>query len=80
MEATKREFTPMLWNAKVTAEYIGITYWSLTELARKKKIPCIHIGDRPHFRKETIDQWILNQEKESTKPETNKFGIQKIKE
>jgi hypothetical protein len=80
MEAAKLEITPILWNARTAAEYIGISYWSLTDLSRKKKIPCIHIGDRPHFRKETLDQWIIDQEKESIKPETNKFGIQKIKE
>ncbi|QNU66941.1 excisionase family DNA-binding protein [Ruminiclostridium herbifermentans] len=71
---------PVLWNAKTTAEYLGISYWSLTELARKKKIPFVPIGDRPHFRKEAIDQWVIEQEKASTKPETNRFGIQKIKE
>jgi len=79
-EAAKIENYPVLWNAKTSSEYLGISYWSLTELARKKKIPFVPIGDRPHFRKETLDQWVANQERSSSKPETNKFGIQKIKE
>ncbi|MEN6316701.1 MAG: hypothetical protein ABFD25_20890 [Clostridiaceae bacterium] len=71
---------PILWNAKTAAEYLGISYWSMTELARKKKILFVPIGDRPHFRKETLDQWVSDQEKASAKPETNRFGIHKIKE
>lgn len=80
MEPAVIEIKPVLMNAKSASEYLGISYWSLTELARKKKIPFIAIGDRPHFRKETLDQWVQDQEKASVKPETNRFGIQKIKE
>lgn len=80
MEAVSMEIKPVLMNAKTAAEYLGISYWSLTEMARKKKIPFIPIGDRPHFRKETLDRWVDDQEKASTKPETNRFGIQRIKE
>lgn len=70
----------VLWNAKTSAEYLGISYWSMTELARKKKIPFVPIGDRPHFRKETLDQWVIDQECASVKLEVNRFGIRKIKE
>lgn len=80
MEAAVLEVKPVLMNAKVAAEYLGVSYWSLTELARKKKVPFVPVGDRPHFRKETLDQWVQDQEKASTKPEANRFGIQKIKE
>lgn len=71
---------PVLITAKAAADYLGITYWSMTELARKKEIPCIHIGNRPYFRIETLDQWVVDQEKESVIPEKNRFGISKIKE
>lgn len=72
--------SPVLWDAKTTSEYLGISYWSLTNLARNKRIPFVPVGDRPYFRKETLDQWILDQESNSIKQETNRFGIKKIKE
>lgn len=71
---------PVLLNAKAAAEYLGISYWSMTELARKKKIPFVPIGDRPHFRKETLDQWVIDQEQGSVKQEANRFGIRRISE
>lgn len=71
---------PILINAKAAAEYLGITYWSITELARQKKIPCVHVGNRPYFRKDTLDQWVIDQEKKSVEPERNRFGIRKIDE
>lgn len=80
MEAAVLEVKPVLMNARAAAAYLGISYWSMTEMARKKKIPFVPVGDRPHFRKETLDQWVQDQERVSTKPETNRFGIQKIKE
>lgn len=80
MEIATLSSKPILMNAKAAAEYLGISYWSMTELARKKKIPFVPIGDRPHFRKETLDQWVDDQEQSSMKQETNKFGIKRIRE
>ncbi len=79
-EISNGKYSPVLWNSKTAAEYLGISYWSMTELARKKRIPFVHVGDRPYFRKETLDQWVSDQEMASIKPETNRFGIKKIKE
>lgn len=80
METATISSKPVLINAKTAAEYLGISYWSMTELARKKKIPFVPIGDRPHFRKETLDQWVTNQEQATVKMETNRFGIRRISE
>lgn len=70
---------PVLMNARAAAEYLGISYWSMTELARKKKIPFVPVGDRPYFRKHTLDKWVSDQESASMKPDTNRFGIRRIK-
>lgn len=48
--------------AKDAAEYLGCSYWLLLELVKKKEIPCVLMGNRKLFRKETLDQWLINME------------------
>ena len=38
--------------AKEAAEYLGISYWLITQLVKRKQIPCSRVGKRILFRKE----------------------------
>jgi len=49
------------------AEYIGISYWKLLELAKAGLVPHIRIGGRLLFRRETLDVWLEQQERASLK-------------
>lgn len=64
--------------AKEAAEYIGISYWGILELAKKKQIPHSIVGGRKLFRKDTLDKWFEDLEKQSTKNEAddtvNEYG------
>ncbi len=48
--------------AKEAARHIGISYWLLLELTKKKEIPFIAAGGRKLFRKESLDLWMDNKE------------------
>jgi excisionase family DNA binding protein len=48
--------------AKEAAAYLGISYWLILELAKKKEIPHIRAGSRVLFRRESLDEWMQNQE------------------
>jgi excisionase family DNA binding protein len=61
--------------AKEAAEYLGISYWLLLELAKKKQIPHFKLGGRVMFRTDTLDLWIKNQEAISiSQPQSPGFG------
>ena len=51
--------------AKEAAEYLGISYWLITQLVRKKKIPCSRVGNRILFRKEALDIYLSKKENDS---------------
>ena len=44
--------------AKEAAEYLGISYWLITQLVKRKEIPCSRVGKRILFRKEDLDIYI----------------------
>lgn len=68
---------PVTFTAKEAAEYIGISYYTILELARKRQIPHTPVGRRKLFRKETLDKWMTDQEKLSQELESN-FGIRRV--
>ena len=37
--------------AKEAAEYLGISYWLITQLVKRKQIPCSRVGKRILFRR-----------------------------
>ena len=41
--------------AKEAAEYLGISYWLITQLVRRKQIPCSRVGKRILFREEALE-------------------------
>lgn len=51
--------------AKEAAEYLGISYWLITQLVRKKQIPCSRVGKRILFRKEALDIYLSKKENDS---------------
>ena len=51
--------------AKEAAEYLGISYWLITQLVRRKQIPCSRVGKRTLFRKEALDIYLSKKENNS---------------
>lgn len=45
------------------AKYLGISYWLVGQLVRKNELPHFRVGGRLLFRKETIDNYMKEQEK-----------------
>ena len=43
---------------KETAEYLGVSYWLVTQLVRRKQIPCSRVGGKVLFRKEALDNYL----------------------
>ncbi|OPY59444.1 MAG: Helix-turn-helix domain protein [Pelotomaculum sp. PtaU1.Bin035] len=60
--------------AKEAAGYIGVSYWLLLELVKKRQIPAIHAGRRVLFRRNSLDQWMSNQEANCTLSEEFERG------
>jgi len=51
--------------AREASEYLGISYWLITQLVRKKEIPCSRVGGRILFRKDALDFYLTKQEENS---------------
>lgn len=56
---------PITLKAKEAAQYLGCSYWKLLDMAKKSEIPHIRVGKLVFFRKETLDQWLGEQEMRS---------------
>ena len=66
--------------AKEAAQYIGISYWLLLEMCKRKEIMFIKAGSRILFRRESLQQWLVDQEAESVqKPEPANGKIRRLK-
>ena len=50
---------------KEAAEYLGISYWLINQLVRKKEIPCSKVGGKFLFRVQVLDEYLSNKEQES---------------
>ena len=48
--------------AKEAASYLGISYWLLLELTKRRELPYIAAGSRKLFRRESLDRWLSDQE------------------
>lgn len=69
---------PVTLTAKEAAEYLGISYWLILEMTKKKEIPFIACGSRKLFRKEALDSWMAEKEKMSVAQEDTYGTIRKI--
>lgn len=50
-----------------TAEYLGISYWLVNQLVRRKQITCARVGGRVLFRVQALDEYLKNKEQETLK-------------
>ncbi len=49
------------------AEYLGVSYWLVNQLVRRKQIPCARVGGRVLFRVQALDEYLNTREEESLK-------------
>ena len=52
---------------KETAEYLGISYWLVNQLVRRKQTPCARVGGRVLFRVQALDEYLKEKEENSLK-------------
>ena len=52
---------------KEAAEYLGISYWLLNQLVRRKQIPCARVGGRVLFRVQALNDYLKEKEENSIK-------------
>lgn len=50
---------------KEATEYLGISYWLVNQLVRRKQIPCSKIGGKFLFRVQALDEYLTKKEKDS---------------
>ena len=58
---------------KETAEYLGISYWLVNQLVRRKQIPCARVGGRVLFRVQALDEYLKEKEENSLKNKEDKM-------
>ena len=63
MEQQKVQRTTL--TMKEAAEYLGISYWLINQLVRKKEIPCSKVGGKFLFRVQALEEYLSTKEKES---------------
>lgn len=63
MELQKVQRTTL--TMKEAAEYLGISYWLINQLVRRKEIPCSKVGGRFLFRVQVLDEYLSSKEQES---------------
>lgn len=47
------------------AEYLGISYWLINQLVKRKQIPCSKVGGKFLFRVQVLDEYLSSKEQES---------------
>ena len=63
MELQKVQRTTL--TMKEAAEYLGISYWLINQLVRRRQIPCSKVGGKFLFRVQVLDEYLNRKEKES---------------
>ena len=63
MELPKVQRTTL--TMKEAAEYLGISYWLINQLVRRKEIPCSKVGGKFLFRVQVLDEYLSSKEQES---------------
>ena len=63
MEQQKIQRTTL--KIKEAAEYLGISYWLINQLVRRKEIPCSKVGGKFLFRVQVLDEYLSTKEEES---------------
>ena len=47
------------------AGYLGISYWLINQLVKRKQIPCSKVGGKYLFRVQALDEYLKNMEQKS---------------
>ena len=47
---------------KEAADYLGVSYWLVSELARRKEIPFSKLGGKYLFRTQSLKEYLAKQE------------------
>ena len=63
MELQKVQRTTL--TMKEAAAYLGISYWLINQLVRRKEIPCSKVGGKFLFRVQVLDEYLRNKEQQS---------------
>lgn len=63
MELQKVQRTTL--TMKEAAEYLGISYWLINQLVRRKEIPCSKVGGKFLFKVQVLDEYLRNKEQQS---------------
>lgn len=63
MELQKVQRTTL--TMREAAEYLGISYWLINQLVRRKEIPCSKVGGKFLFRVQVLDEYLRNKEQQS---------------
>lgn len=63
MEVQKVQRTTL--TMKEASEYLGISYWLVNQLVRRKEIPCSKVGGKYLFRVQVLDEYLKNMEEKS---------------
>lgn len=63
MEVQKVQRTTL--TMKEASEYLGISYWLINQLVRKKQIPYCKVGGKYLFRVQALDEYLTKKEQES---------------
>ena len=63
MELQKVQRTTL--TMKEAAENLGISYWLINQLVRRKEIPCSKVGGKFLFRVQALDEYLSSKEKAS---------------
>ena len=63
MELQKIQRTTL--TMKEAAEYVGISYWLINQLVRRKEIPCSKVGGKFLFKVQVLDEYLSSKEQES---------------
>ena len=49
------------------AEYLGISYWLINELLKRKQIPCSKVGGKFLFRVKALEEYLSEKEQASVR-------------
>ena len=63
MESQKVQRTTL--TMKEAAEYLGVSYWLINQLVRRKEIPCSKVGGKFLFRVQVLDEYLSSKEQAS---------------
>ena len=63
MELQKIQRTTL--TMKEAAEYLGISYWLINQLVRRKEIPCSKVCGKFLFRVQVLNEYLNSKERES---------------